>query len=303
MINSSHLEHVLFRGFETNLNFQPCSDWSISNHFFIQLANLFILLALCFCCTGIYSLLYLRSMILIANLITLLWIWLVSCQIDLLFWNGCFVFINALHIIVILCKLHLFIRFPHEVEMAYRNLFQPLGVSRYNFKKLYSCTRCIQILKPKDIYAMENQTIIDKLSLILAGRVSVVRNGVTCHIIDCFQFLESPEWFGMNTAETSQVSFIALEESQILVWNRDKLKLSISSDRYLQTILDHILGKDIVKKLMLSLDIDSAMGVPISEKTKLMKTNYNLDHQILSLNTLKSRLITMFLESLFDECD
>ncbi|KAI7685382.1 hypothetical protein SSS_10533 [Sarcoptes scabiei] len=92
----------------------------------------------------------------------------------------------------------------------------------------------------------------------------------------------------MNTAETSQVSFIALEESQILVWNRDKLKLSISSDRYLQTILDHILGKDIVKKLMLSLDIDSAMGVPISEKTKLMKTNYNLDHQILSLNTLKN---------------
>lgn len=175
--------------------------------------------------------------------------------------------------------------------MAYRNLFQPLGVSRYNFKKLYSCTRCIQILKPKDIYAMENQTIIDKLSLILAGRVSVVRNGVTCHIIDCFQFLESPEWFGMNTAETSQVSFIALEESQILVWNRDKLKLSISSDRYLQTILDHILGKDIVKKLMLSLDIDSAMGVPISEKTKLMKTNYNLDHQILSLNTLKSRFL------------
>lgn len=172
--------------------------------------------------------------------------------------------------------------------MAYQNLFQPMGVSRYNFRRLYSYIRGVQSLKPKDIYALENQTSVDRLSLLLTGRISVSRGGVTCHIIDCYQFLESPEWFGMSTSDTYQVSFVALEESQVLVWNRDKLKLSISSDRYLQTILDHILGKDIVKKLMLSMDIET-QNVVTNEKTKLMQNNISIDHQVLSLGTIKSK--------------
>ncbi|KAH7640065.1 hypothetical protein DERF_014164 [Dermatophagoides farinae] len=292
MMNSTAALNQLFQGFGKNINFVPCTDWNGPHHIFLQFANFFIFIGLFFSSTSIYSLLFLRSMLLSANLITLLWIWLVSCSSDLLFWNSLFALINFTHMIIIFCKLHPFIRFPHEVEMAYRNLFRPLGVSRYDFKRLYSCTRTIQILKPKDIYAMENETLIDKLSLLLSGRVSVVRNGHTCHIIDCYQFLESPEWFGMNTSDTYQVSFIALEESQLLVWNRDKLKLSISSDRYLQTILDHILGKDIVKKLMLSLDIDvvgqisGLSSANNSEKTKLMHHLHN--HQILSLNNIKN---------------
>lgn len=284
MTNSTAALNQLFQGFGTNINFAPCTDWQGPHHIFLQLANFFICLALIFGAPSILSQLFLRLMFLAANLITLLWTWLVSCSSDLLIWNAFFALLNTIYMIVLFVKLHPFIRFPHEVEMAYRNLFRPLGVSRYDFKRLYLCTRGITTLKPKDIYAMERQTLIDKLSLLLTGRVSVVRNGITCHIIDCYQFLESPEWFGMSTTDTYQVSFIALEESQILVWNRDKLKLSISSDRYLQTILDHILGKDIVKKLMLSLDIEMSMGTPSSEKTKLMQTNFTLDHQVLPLN-------------------
>ncbi len=182
--------------------------------------------------------------------------------------------------------------------MAYRNLFRPLGVSRVDFQRLYSYTRGIQTIKPKDIYAMEDQTVVDRLSLLLSGRVSVVRGGVTRHIVDCYQFLESPEWFGMNSSDKYQVSIVALEESQLLVWNRDKLKLSISSDRYLQIILDHILGRDIVKKLMLSLDIDSANMS--SEKTKLIQTNFPMD-QIISLNTIQGNPLpnTRFLLTIF----
>lgn len=170
--------------------------------------------------------------------------------------------------------------------MSYRNLFEPLGVSRTHFKRLFSCARGIQSLKAKDLYAIEKQTLVDKLSLLLTGRVSVMKNGVIRHIIDCNQFLESPEWFGMSTSDTYQVSINALEDSQLLVWNRDKLKLIISNDRYLLTILDHILGKDIVKKLMLSLDIESTNSP--SEKTKLLNSMLPVD-QIISLNTLRSK--------------
>ena len=41
-----------------------------------------------------------------------------------------------------------------------------------------------------------------------------------------------------------------MEESRVLIWHRDKLKLSIITDQFLQAVFDHILGRDVVKKLM-----------------------------------------------------
>nr|XP_027204590.1 blood vessel epicardial substance-like [Dermatophagoides pteronyssinus] len=307
MMNSTAALDQLFHGFGRQITFVPCIDWNGPHHIFLQLANFFLFIGLFFGSIKIYSIIFLRSMILVGNLLTILWTWLVSCSTDLLLWNLIFAFLNFIHIIILFFKLHPFIRFPHEVEMSYRNLFRPLGVSRYDFQRLYSLTRGIQTLKPKDIYSVENETLLDRLSLLLTGRISVIHNGYTCSIIDSYQFLESPEWFGMNQTDRYQVSFVALEESQLLVWNRDKLKLSISSDRYLQTILDHILGKDIVKKLMLSLDIDLVGQFndrfsnnnhhQQSEKTKLMQPSpsgfshphlRNSNHQILPLNNMKN---------------
>ena len=36
----------------------------------------------------------------------------------------------------------------------------------------------------------------------------------------------------------------------MLIWHRDKLKLTIITDQFLQAVFDHILGRDVVKKLM-----------------------------------------------------
>jgi len=41
-----------------------------------------------------------------------------------------------------------------------------------------------------------------------------------------------------------------MEESRVLIWHRDKLKLTIITDQFLQAVFDHILGRDVVKKLM-----------------------------------------------------
>lgn len=43
---------------------------------------------------------------------------------------------------------------------------------------------------------------------------------------------------------------MAMEESRVLIWHRDKLRLSIINDSFVRTVFDHILGKDVVKKLM-----------------------------------------------------
>lgn len=70
------------------------------------------------------------------------------------------------------------------------------------------------------------------------------------HIVFPHQFLDSPEWFGVSTDDYFQVSIMAMEESRVLIWHRDKLKLSIMTEPFLQVVFDHILGRDVVKKLM-----------------------------------------------------
>lgn len=170
--------------------------------------------------------------------------------------------------------------------MIYRTMFAPLGMSRCQFNRLYRCSRGVQTIKSKDVYAFESQTIVDSLSLLLTGRVSIHKNGILKHLIDSGQFLESPEWFGLSgNTDKHQVTMVALEDSQMLVWNRDKLKLSISNDRYLQTMLEHILAKDILKKLMLSLDIETHSA---TEKTKLIAANYY------PLNTTRGKFIVFW---------
>ena len=64
------------------------------------------------------------------------------------------------------------------------------------------------------------------------------------------QFLDSPEWFGVTTDEYFQVTVTALEDCSILVWHRDRIKLEIMGDPFLQAVLDHVVGRDVVRKLM-----------------------------------------------------
>ncbi|KOB75431.1 Blood vessel epicardial substance-like protein, partial [Operophtera brumata] len=73
------------------------------------------------------------------------------------------------------------------------------------------CMRNVRHLKCHELYAHEKVTKVDSLSL---------------------------------------VSIMAMEESRVLVWHRDKLKLSIMSDAFLQSVFDHVLGRDVVHKLM-----------------------------------------------------
>ena len=52
------------------------------------------------------------------------------------------------------------------------------------------------------------------------------------------------------SAAAPQVSVTAIQESRVLVWHRDKLKLSIMEDQFLQAVFDNVLGRDVVQKLL-----------------------------------------------------
>lgn len=87
----------------------------------------------------------------------------------------------------------------------------------------------------------------------------VSQGGRALHIVFPHQFLDSPEWFGVSTNELFQVTIVSLEEARVLIWHRDKLKLSIINNHFMQAVFDHILGRDVVKKLI-QVSESSAMG-------------------------------------------
>ncbi|XP_047359720.1 popeye domain-containing protein 3-like [Vespa velutina] len=218
------------------------------NHVYFQLANVFFLLSH-LAPSGIHGVLYLRCTLLVGCAFLALWGWTIACWLDVVLWNALFVVINFVHVCTLLYKLRP-IKFSREVEEVYIAVFQPLRVSRHQFKKVLNCMKIIRQLKYQEVYAQEKVTKVDSLSLVLSGKLVVSQNGRALHIVFPHQFLDSPEWFGVSTDEYFQVSITAMEESRILLWHRDKLKLSIISDQFLQAVFDHILGRDVVKKLM-----------------------------------------------------
>ncbi|XP_044737803.1 blood vessel epicardial substance-like isoform X2 [Chrysoperla carnea] len=225
-----------------------CDKWEQTNHIYFQLANTFFFLSY-LAPTGLYGMLYLRCTLLVGCAFFALWGWAVRCYLDAFVWNTLFVLINFIHICILLFYLRP-IRFSKEVEEVYVALFRPLKVSRHKFKKVLSCMKMIRTLKYQEVYAQEKATKVDSLSLVLSGKLVVSQGGRALHIVFPHQFLDSPEWFGVSTDEFFQVSITAMEWSRVLIWHRDKLRLSIITDQFLQAVFDHILGRDVVKKLM-----------------------------------------------------
>uniref|UniRef100_A0A2S2PQG6 Blood vessel epicardial substance n=1 Tax=Schizaphis graminum TaxID=13262 RepID=A0A2S2PQG6_SCHGA len=184
-----------------------------------------------------------------ATTIMALWARNVQCWVDSLLWNAASAVVNVVHILVLFYQLRP-IKFNDELELVYETLFYPLKVSRKQFRKIISCMKMIRPLKTLEIFAEEKVTRVDSLSLVLSGKLVISQNGNALHIVFPYQFLDSPEWFGVSTDEFFQVSVTAVEDSRVLLWHRDKLRLSIITDKFLYTIFDHILGRDVVKKLM-----------------------------------------------------
>lgn len=225
-----------------------CGAWAQLNHVYFQLANMFYFLSY-IAPNGLHGLLYLRCTLLVGCAFTALWGATILCSFDALLWNACFVVINLVHICILFYRLRP-VKFSKEVEEVYDAVFRPLKVTRSQFKKVLSCMKMIRQLKYQEVYAQEKVTKVDSLSLVLSGKLVVSQNGRALHIVFPHQFLDSPEWFGVSTDEYFQVSVTAMEESRVLLWHRDKLKLSIITDQFLQAVFDHILGRDVVKKLL-----------------------------------------------------
>ncbi|KAM7347974.1 popeye domain cAMP effector bves isoform 2-T5 [Cochliomyia hominivorax] len=227
---------------------EQCIIWQRPHHMYFQLGNAFLLLAF-LAPHRPFGILWLRAMLVIGAILLAMYGYLIDCAQDVVLWSSLFFGVNTIYLIAALCRLRP-VRFDREIDAVYEALFKPLHVTRHQFKKVLNCMKLIRGLKYQEVYAQEKVTKVDSLSLVLSGKLVVSQNQRALHIVFPHQFLDSPEWFGVSTDDYFQVSIMAMEESRVLIWHRDKLKLSIMSEPFLQTVFDHILGRDVVKKLM-----------------------------------------------------
>ncbi|KAL5277529.1 hypothetical protein ACFFRR_002636 [Megaselia abdita] len=238
---------------------EVCSSWQTEpQHFYFQLGFAFFFMAM-LAPHNPFGMLWLRSILVIGCVLMAMYGWLIECTPDIVIWAGLILVVNLIYLIILLCRLRP-IRFDKEIESVYISLFKPLRVSRHQFKTVLNCMKLIRSLKYQEIYAQEKVTKVDSLSLVLSGKLVVSQNQKALHIVFPHQFLDSPEWFGVSTDDYFQVSIMAMEESRVLIWHRDKLKLSIMTEPFLQAVFDHILGRDVVKKLMQVTQVSETMA-------------------------------------------
>ncbi|XP_043209794.1 popeye domain-containing protein 3-like [Amphibalanus amphitrite] len=225
-----------------------CPSYGKINHVYFQLANFFLFLSY-LAPSGLGGLLYLRATLAVGLFFLWLWGYVVLCSLDTFAWNFVCMWINVGHVIYLLWTLRP-IRFEKELEQVYGATFAPLNVNRRQFQRVLRCMRAIRSVSCREMIIEEQATRVDSLTLVLSGQFVVSQGGKALHVVSRDQFLDSPEWFSVLTDDYFQVSVTSLQESRVLVWHRDKLKLNIMEDQFLKAVFDNVLGRDVVQKLL-----------------------------------------------------
>ena len=266
----------------TQLLYQPhCPGWVPLHHVCFQAAHALLLLS-SFVPGSSSGFLFLRVAQATAFSLLTGWGWAVACGLDITVWSALIAFV---HISLVLRSIWVWrsSRLSKDMEHVYTQLFQPLKVTRDQFKvsltnvqvgcqyellprhcwmqrrmsgsfrrkrwllrrkcqESIPCPWCLKEGRPLHIWGCHFKNNADRLVVSQAGRV--------LHLVTPNQFLDSPEWFGVTTDEYFQVSVTAIEECTILVWHRDKVRLQTMGDKHLQAVLDQVVARDVVRKLM-----------------------------------------------------
>ncbi|XP_029434018.1 popeye domain-containing protein 2 isoform X2 [Rhinatrema bivittatum] len=201
--------------------------------------------------SGIFGSIYIFSLLALGFFCYALWGWLDACGLDVFAWSL---------LLVVFCLLqlaHLMYRlrkdtFQEEFDALYKTLYQPLQVPMPAFKEIVKCSedRVLSLVKDQN-YAVEGKTPIDRLSLLISGRVRVSLDGQFLHYVFPYQFLDSAEWESLRPSEEGifQVTLMAETDCSYVSWPRKKLYLLLAKERYIARLFSVLLGFDISQKL------------------------------------------------------
>ncbi|XP_018521129.1 popeye domain-containing protein 3 [Lates calcarifer] len=228
-----------------------CEEWRDGAEGSVfHLANIFLFLGF-MGGSGFYGLLYLFTFLTLGFFCSTLWAWSDSCTTDSFLWSFALFGVCLGQVLHVAYRLRN-VSFEREFMELYHCMFKKLGVSLTHFGKIVACCDGDILAIEKDhCFAIEGKTAIDKLSVLLSGRVRVTVNGEFLHYIYPFQFLDSPEWDSLRPSEEGvfQVTLHADSPCRYVAWRRKKLYLLFAKHRYIAKIFALVVRNDIAEKL------------------------------------------------------
>lgn len=100
---------------------EHCRSWSRPNHLYFQLANALFFIAF-LAPHGSSGMLCARFALVCGSILMTMWGYLIECTADVVVWNGSFIVINFVYLIVLLCRLRP-VRFDKEIEAVSFSFF------------------------------------------------------------------------------------------------------------------------------------------------------------------------------------
>ncbi|CAH1799984.1 unnamed protein product [Owenia fusiformis] len=226
-------------------------NWDGANHVVFQVAHGAMLVGYLSPDTT-YGTLLMHIMLLIGYLVFSAWAWVILCAPDVFSWTFSFMVINGMQVLLTCYRMRP-VKFPNDLDEVYKKLFGPLKVPRHIFKKLVSAEYAtIMTLHAGEIYATQNVTKTDRLSLLMSGKVNVMSHGQCLHQVFEKEFMDSPEYEANCSTqgdEKFQVSIVAAEPCRYIFWQRSSLAYFCVKEPYVANILGLIIGRDITNKL------------------------------------------------------
>ncbi|XP_004373712.1 popeye domain-containing protein 2 isoform X1 [Trichechus manatus latirostris] len=201
--------------------------------------------------SGVYGCFYLFGFLGTGYSCCVLWGWFNACSLDIILWS------SLLAVACLLQLVHLVYRLrddtlPKEFDLLYKTLYLPLQVPLQTYKEIvHCCQQQVLALATEQTYAVEGETPINCLSLLLAGRVRVSQDGQFLHYVFPYQFMDSPEWESLQPSEEGvfQVTLTAETTCSYISWPRKSLHVLLAKDRYISRLFSTLLGYDISEKL------------------------------------------------------
>ena len=231
-----------------------CNQWSNPNNILFQLANIFIVLSN-INLRNRYNVLCIRFCLTLSSLFFSLWGWLVLCSLDTFLWNLLFVFINVFHLS---CVLYEFYPFWTNLDADAQHIYNEFRLKDLVSKKtfndiIYKNVWESHFLKKGDIYCVEELTAANRLSLLMSGRVAVIRNNILLTELTSSTFVDAAHWFTISKTDhsasipTSKVTVMALEHCRLITWNKYLLRQALTCEPQLHAVINRIVGQHVIK--------------------------------------------------------
>jgi len=235
---------------------ERCTDWyPTTPGSFYQVFSLILHIA--FICTGNSSSAAIINNFLcsIAFLNLAIWGSTAACGIDIVVWGLLVCVTNVIQLVYSQFKSRKTKEaFEGDQNSVYNQFFAPFDISRTSFTELVGIKGFHILTLQKDhCYAIANKTTVDRLGLLVSGKLRVHAGDKVLHYINKFDFVDSPEWEAVRgpikKGALFRVTITAETTSRCVVWKRKPLLTLLTKEKQLAKVLKCVISQDVVKKL------------------------------------------------------